>query len=76
MWSTTIHSIIGTKKGMETMNNLISLDYNPKKDDPIKCKTCNIGIIVPNNPESKINHGFHCNYCNEKIDITPSVVVE
>ena len=58
------------------MSTSISLDYNPQKDKPIKCPECGKGIIIPINPKSKINHGFICDKCNLKINLTADVEVE
>lgn len=58
------------------MNNSLSLRTNSKGSDDVLCETCGKGTIVPDNPESEINHSFHCDNCGIKIHLEANVVVE
>ena len=61
---------------MENMTNLISLSLTSKEEDKVLCSVCKNGIFVPDHPESKINHSFHCNKCGAKAHIDPNIIVE
>jgi ribosomal protein S27AE len=61
---------------METMNNSLLLNIMSKEVDNIICEKCGKGVIVPEHPDSKVNHSFYCNNCGIHIYLEPNVIVE
>lgn len=58
------------------MDNSNLLNMKTKASDNVICENCHKGHFIPEHPEVEINHGFHCSYCGEKVNLDGNVVVE